>query len=117
MTAALDEVKAQEAENEEKRAALQKKVETGSLVQKNAELNQLAQIYNEDDLRLRRAKPKLSAAQRKAVKPLKAATATAEAAQARRMCPERVKVVGDMLERVRVEHAVDVCDSRPRRRE
>ena len=82
MTAALDEVKAQEAAKEEKRAALQKKAETGSLVAKNAALNELAQLDKEDDLPLRRAKTKLEAAQRKAAKPLKAATEAREKADA-----------------------------------
>ena len=78
--AALEEIKAQEAAKEEKRAALQKKAETGSLVAKNAALNQLAQIDNQDDLQMHRANTKLEAAQRKAAKPLKAATV--EAAEA-----------------------------------
>ncbi|EKE37167.1 hypothetical protein ENUP19_0285G0020 [Entamoeba nuttalli] len=80
VTKALNEVKAQEQAKEDKRKALQKKIETAGLVAKNAAIQELAKLDSEDDLPLRRAKTTLEAAQRKVAKALKIATEAKEKA-------------------------------------
>ncbi|EAL51334.1 hypothetical protein CL6EHI_004550 [Entamoeba histolytica] len=82
VTKALNEVKSQEQAKEDKRKALQKKIETAGLVAKNAAIQELAKLDNEDDLPLRKAKTTLEAAQRKAAKPVKLATEAREKASA-----------------------------------
>ena len=82
VTKALNDVKAQEEAKENKRAALQKKIETAGLVARNAAIQELAKLDSEDDLPLRRAKTTLEAAQRKAAKATKAATEAREKADA-----------------------------------
>nr|BAN42039.1 M protein, serotype 2.1 precursor, putative [Entamoeba invadens] len=80
VTKALNDVKAQEAAKEKKRADLKKKIETAGLVAKNAAIQELAKLDNEDDLPLRRAKITLEAAQKRADKAVKIATETKEKA-------------------------------------
>ena len=82
VTKALNDVKAQEEAKENKRAALQKKIETAGLVARNAAIQELDKLDNEDDLPMRRAKTTLEAAQRKAAKATKAATDAKEKASA-----------------------------------
>lgn len=82
VTKALNEVKAQEEAKENKRKALQKKIETAGLVARNAAIQELAQLDSQDDLPMRRAKTTLEAAQRKAAKSLKVATEAKEKADA-----------------------------------
>ncbi|ELP85845.1 hypothetical protein EIN_282260 [Entamoeba invadens IP1] len=80
VTKALNAVQAQEDAKNKKRAELQKKIETAGLVAKNAAIQELAKLDNEDDLPMRRAKTTLEAAQRKAAKALKIATEAKEVA-------------------------------------
>nr|BAN40474.1 tropomyosin, putative [Entamoeba invadens]BAN41217.1 tropomyosin, putative [Entamoeba invadens] len=82
VTKALNEVKSQEDAKENKKVALKKKIETAGLVAKNAAIQELAKLEDEDDLPLRRAKMTLEAAQRKAAKPVKIATEAREKASA-----------------------------------
>ncbi|EDR26139.1 protein tolA, putative [Entamoeba dispar SAW760] len=95
VTKALNEVKAQEQAKEDKRKALQKKIETAGLVAKNAAIQELAKLDNEDDLPLRRAKTTLEAAQRKAAKALKIATDAKEKATATAKAAEEAKQAAD----------------------
>ena len=76
----MNDVKAQEEAKQKKMEALKKKIETAGLVARNAAIQELAKLENEDDLPLRRAKTTLEAAQRKAAKATKAATDAREKA-------------------------------------
>nr|BAN38087.1 TolA protein, putative [Entamoeba histolytica] len=98
VTKALNEVKAQEQAKEDKRKALQKKIETAGLVAKNAAIQELAKLDNEDDLPLRRAKTTLEAAQRKAAKAVKIATEAKEKAESDSQVAE--KAVEDTQKKV-----------------
>ncbi|ELP92457.1 hypothetical protein EIN_523450 [Entamoeba invadens IP1] len=98
VTKALDEVKSQEDAKNKKREQLQKKIETAGLVAKNAAIQELAKLDNEDDLPMRRAKTTLEAAQRKAAKAVKIATeakekADSDAAEADKAVEETQKKV------------------------
>lgn len=93
VTKALNAVKEQEAAKEKKRAELQKKIETAGLVARNAAIQELNKLDNEDDLPMRRAKTTLEAAQRKAAKATKAAT------DAREKADEDSKIAEETVEK------------------
>ncbi|ELP88475.1 Tropomyosin, putative [Entamoeba invadens IP1] len=110
VTKALNVVKSQEDAKNKKRAELQKKIETAGLVAKNAAIQELAKLDNEDDLPMRRAKTTLEAAQRKASKALKIATdakdkatETAQKAEEAKQEADKAKEQADNAEQEAVE--------------